>query len=43
MGTYDRKNKLPYSINYTLDVQWQPRNDIWPSRSAMWATWAATR
>jgi hypothetical protein len=28
MGTYDRKNKLPYSINYTLDVQWQPRNDI---------------
>jgi len=28
MGTYDRKNKLPYSINYTLDVQWQPRNDL---------------
>jgi hypothetical protein len=28
MGIYDRKNKLPYSINYTLDVQWQPRNDI---------------
>jgi hypothetical protein len=28
MGAYDRKNKLPYSINYTLDVQWQPRNDI---------------
>jgi hypothetical protein len=24
MGAYDRKNKLPYSINYTLDVQWQP-------------------
>ncbi len=28
MGIYDRKNKLPYSINYTLDLQWQPRNDI---------------
>ena len=28
MGVYDRKNKLPYSINYTLDVQWQPRNDL---------------
>ncbi|MFZ1087133.1 MAG: TonB-dependent receptor [Terracidiphilus sp.] len=24
MGAYDRNNKLPYSINYTLDVQWQP-------------------
>ena len=28
MGAYDRKNKLPYSINYTLDIQWQPRNDL---------------
>jgi len=28
LGVYDRKNKLPYSINYTLDVQWQPRNDL---------------
>jgi len=28
MGIYDRKNTLPYSINYTLDLQWQPRNDI---------------
>ncbi|MGD0546837.1 MAG: hypothetical protein ABR991_03325, partial [Terracidiphilus sp.] len=28
MGAYDRANKLPYSINYTLDVQWQPRGDI---------------
>jgi hypothetical protein len=28
MGAYDPKNKLPYSINYTLDVQWQPRPDI---------------
>ena len=28
MGAYDPKNKLPYSINYTLDVQWQPRADV---------------
>lgn len=28
MGIYDRANKLPYSINFTLDVQWQPRNDL---------------
>jgi hypothetical protein len=28
IGVYDRKNKLPYSINYTLDVQYQPRNDL---------------
>ncbi len=28
MGVYNRGNKLPYSINYTLDVQWQPRNDL---------------
>ena len=28
LGVYDRKNKLPYTINYTLDIQWQPRNDI---------------
>jgi len=28
IGVYDRKNKLPYSINYTLDMQWQPRNDV---------------
>jgi len=28
MGIYDRRNTLPYSINYTLDLQWQPRNDI---------------
>ena len=24
---YNRKNKLPYTINSTLDIQWQPRND----------------
>ena len=28
LGVYDRSNKLPYTINYTLDVQWQPRSDI---------------
>jgi len=28
LGVYDRDNKLPYTINYTLDVQWQPRNDL---------------
>jgi hypothetical protein len=28
LGVYNRQNKLPYSINYTLDIQWQPRNDL---------------
>jgi hypothetical protein len=28
LGVYDRRNKLPYGINYTLDLQWQPRNDL---------------
>jgi hypothetical protein len=28
MGAYDRKNTLPYSMNYTLDLQWQPRGDV---------------
>jgi hypothetical protein len=28
LGVYDRRNKLPYTYNYTLDVQWQPRNDL---------------
>ena len=27
-ATYSRANKLPYTINNTLDVQWQPRNDL---------------
>lgn len=26
-GAYNRTNKLPYSINYGLNVQWQPAND----------------
>ena len=25
---YNRANKLPYTMNQTLDVQWQPRNDL---------------
>ncbi|HEY1985752.1 MAG TPA: carboxypeptidase regulatory-like domain-containing protein [Terracidiphilus sp.] len=28
LGVYDRRNKLPYTMNYTLDFQWQPRNDL---------------
>ena len=28
LGVYNRANKLPYTFNYTLDVQWQPRNDL---------------
>ena len=28
LGVYDRANKLPYSMNYTLDVQWQARKDL---------------
>jgi Carboxypeptidase regulatory-like domain/TonB dependent receptor len=28
LGVYDRTNKLPYTYNYTLDVQWQPRSDL---------------
>jgi hypothetical protein len=27
-ATYNRANKLPYTINYTFDFQWQPRNDL---------------
>ena len=27
-GIYDKDNKLPYTINYTLNVQWQPANTI---------------
>jgi hypothetical protein len=28
LGVYDRGNKLPYTFNYTLDIQWQPRSDL---------------
>lgn len=27
-GGYDPRNKLPYSENWTLDVQWQPMNSL---------------
>jgi hypothetical protein len=27
-GAYARDNKLPYTINYTLKVQWQPGHDM---------------
>jgi len=27
-ATYNRSNKLPYTINQTFDIQWQPRNDL---------------
>jgi len=27
-GAYDRKNVLPYTINYTLNFQWQPASDV---------------
>jgi hypothetical protein len=28
LGVYYPKNKLPYSINFTLNFQYQPRNDL---------------
>jgi hypothetical protein len=28
LGVYDRNNTLPYTFNYTLDIQWQPRPDL---------------
>ncbi|MGA9630258.1 MAG: TonB-dependent receptor [Candidatus Acidiferrales bacterium] len=28
LGVYARNNKLPYTMNSTLDIQWQPRNDL---------------
>jgi hypothetical protein len=27
-ATYNRANKLPYTINQIFDIQWQPRNDL---------------
>ena len=27
-GAYDKKNVLPYSMNFTLNVEWQPRPDL---------------
>ena len=28
LGVYNPNNKLPYSINFTLNIQYQPRNDL---------------
>ena len=28
IATYDRANTLPYTFNYSLDVQWQATNDV---------------
>jgi hypothetical protein len=28
LGVYNRTNKLPYTLNSTLDIQWQPRSDL---------------
>jgi hypothetical protein len=28
LGDYARNNKLPYSINFTLNLQWQPSNSL---------------
>ncbi|MGC9293501.1 MAG: carboxypeptidase regulatory-like domain-containing protein [Acidobacteriaceae bacterium] len=28
IGNYNIYNKLPYSMNYMLDIEWQPRNDL---------------
>jgi hypothetical protein len=28
LGAYARNNTLPYSMNTSLDIQWQPRNDL---------------
>jgi len=27
-AVYNRANKLPYTLNQTFDIQWQPRNDL---------------
>ena len=27
-AVYNRNNKLPYTMNQTLDIQWQPRHDL---------------
>jgi hypothetical protein len=27
-GAYDKNNVLPYTINFALTLQWQPRNDL---------------
>jgi len=27
-GAYDKSNVLPYTVNYTFNMQWQPTNDV---------------
>ena len=27
-ASYDKNNVLPYTINYALNIEWQPRNDV---------------
>jgi hypothetical protein len=27
-GAYDKKNVLPYTINFALNIEWQPTNDL---------------
>jgi hypothetical protein len=28
LGAYDKNNVLPYTMNYTFNIQWQPRSDL---------------
>jgi len=28
LGAYDKTNKLPYTMNFSFNVQWQPRSDM---------------
>jgi hypothetical protein len=28
LGAYDKNNVLPYTVNYALNIQWQPMNDL---------------
>jgi hypothetical protein len=28
IGAYDKSNVLPYTVNYALNIQWQPRSDL---------------
>jgi hypothetical protein len=28
LGAYDKSNKLPYTMNFSFNVQWQPRHDM---------------
>ena len=43
LGVYNRANKLPYTFNYTLDIQWQSRAPISRSNLVTLATLAGIR